>query len=120
MQTMWAAVTGAGDQEEAVPSAGFTGAGTTKPQVAVITATGQAVALVAASSKCPNPWLVLWLAQPVLTITKKLELSASMQLPNVLHVCCSDVHTCECVCKTCVQACLYSTLLLTCMLLNPP
>lgn len=53
MQTVWAAVTGAGNQEEAVSAADHADAksadaGTAKPQVAVITASGQALALVIA------------------------------------------------------------------------
>lgn len=64
MRTMWAALTGAGDQEEAMPSARSADAGTAKPQVAVITAAGPAPALAditfAASSRVPAP-IDLWL-----------------------------------------------------------
>ena len=44
-QTMWAAVTGAGDQEDTT-HAGSADAGAARPQVAVITAAGQALAFV--------------------------------------------------------------------------
>lgn len=49
MQTVWAAVTGAGSQKELVPSADYANAksadaGTAKPQVAVITVSGQELA----------------------------------------------------------------------------
>ena len=105
MQTIWAAVMGADDQEEETPSAGSTYTAPVKPQVAVITAAGHTLALiditVAASSTVPafvNSWLVLWLATGNCQFHNEgwaQDLSPSVQPPNGLYVCYSSMHTYE-------------------------
>ena len=133
MQTVWAALSGASDQEEPVPSAGSADAGASKPQVAVITAAGQAAALLdipfGASSQAPAFLLICGMCsgwQPAIVMITMKALHQKFQAQYTCpRRCLYAAQICifvNMLTEICVQACnkqLCRTLLLTGTALQP-